>query len=66
MNDWTKDVPDRIGLWEMRCGETDYMPERVAITRLKGRLWVHDEHLGVMPLKRFHDGLTELEWRFVA
>lgn len=66
MKTWSKEMPDRIGLWEIRCGETDYKPDRVAITLQRGRLIVHDEHLGEIELRRFHNGLTFLEWRFIA
>lgn len=59
-------MPHQAGLWEISCGETDYKPERVAITRRGKALLVHCEHLGVQPLKHYHEGLTSINWRLVA
>lgn len=65
--EWSADMPASTGLWEIRCGETDEKPERVAITRRR-RIWliVHSEHLGETHLDRFHNGLTKLHWRKIA
>ncbi len=59
-------IPRKAGLWEMTCGENDYEPERVAITRKGSTLLVHCEHLGIQPLKHYHDGLTSINWRLIA
>lgn len=59
-------MPRRIGLWEMVCGENGYKAERVAITRKAGVLTVHCPDIGALPLRRYHDGLTCINWRFIA
>lgn len=64
--EWSDKMPDRAGLWIIRCGETNNENEYVAITGRKGRMIVHDPHLGKTPLRSFHDGLTQLRWLFVA
>lgn len=63
---WSDLMPSKPGLWKIKCMETDNVPQFVAVTRRDGRLLVHDEHLGITPLKAFHDGLTNLFWFFVA
>jgi hypothetical protein len=61
--DWSQTMPKTIGLWEIRCAETDMQATRVAITNRGARLYVHDDAVGVNPVKHFHDGLIDLWWR---
>lgn len=63
---FTRDMPDSVGLWEFVCMENEELPERCAITKEKGHMIVHSEHLCETPLKHFHDGLTNIHWRKIA
>jgi hypothetical protein len=64
--EWSSEMPDEPGLWEVRCGETDGKPERVAVTKIGGALWVHCPDIGRYTAKKYHDGLTNTEWRKIA
>lgn len=64
--EWTTDMPDKCGLWQIKCMETDGEPEFVAITKRKGWFIVHSDALCETPLKAYHDGLINLHWKFIA
>lgn len=70
LGDWSKSMPTSPGIYEIKCAENFFIPEkvRVYIRTKKGveRLWVTDETIGSNPLEHFHDGLIQLEWRKVA
>ena len=63
---FSPEMPTTTGLWEFICGENDGLPERCAIMSQRSQVLVHSEHLGVTPLRYFHDGLTQIQWRKIA
>lgn len=66
MNEWSTDMPDKCGLWEARCDESDNEPYQVAIYKDEdlGRLIMNcdvtHDYLDV-----YHYNLCNLEWRKV-
>lgn len=60
---WSSSMPKNAGAYEIRCMETNYDPSRVSVYWFDHELWVEDEHVGKYPIKSYHDGLTNLEWR---
>jgi len=61
--EWSTDIPKTIGLWEIRCEETNLQAARVAITNRGAALYVHDSEIGIYPLKTYHENLINLHWR---
>jgi hypothetical protein len=64
---WFGDAPTEAGIYEIRCAENFFIPERVTVYRRRTNgiesLWVNDPELGCNPLEHFHNGLINLEWR---
>lgn len=61
--DWTTECPRSPGIYEMRCAEILDEIETVEVYRepFMG-LWCKCE-LGRMPVRNYHDGLTQTVWR---
>jgi len=55
--------PTDTGIYLVRCRESDYQWESVIVTRNPRGLVVHCLYLGPTDLDRYHDGLTEIEWK---
>ena len=63
---FSEEIPDRVGLWLMVCGENSNIAEHIAITNKGKTLIVHDESLGTNYLRHYHDNLTRPMWKFIA
>lgn len=65
-----KTMPTKVGLYKVRCEESDHEWSHVAITRneknLAAPLMVHDSDLGRYDLETYHHNLTDIEWQFVC
>ena len=60
---WLSQPSTSEGDWWMLCGECDGEPELVSIERKSGELWAMDCAIGSLPVKHYHDGLTNCLWQ---
>lgn len=64
---WSYRAPTDPGRYLLRCGESDFEPEEVIVTREHRSggdfLIVDCPHLGKTDLPHYHDGLTEPSWK---
>jgi len=60
---WQANPPDKPGCWWMLCGECDGEPELVHVEHRRGDLWAVDCEIGSLPVKMYHDGLTNCLWQ---
>jgi hypothetical protein len=60
---WLSQSPTSAGYWWMLCGECDGEPELVCVERNRGELWAVDCAIGSLPVKQYHDGLTNCLWQ---
>lgn len=59
---WQKEMPDTIGCWYMRCGESDFKSSTVDVFIRNGHWMVDDNDIGVADLEHYHNSLTDIEW----
>ena len=64
--EWSDQMPNRVGLWQVKCMESNNEPDFVAITTRKGGKIVHSADLCETPLEAFHYGLTNIYWKHIA
>lgn len=64
---WSYRAPTEPGRYLLRCGENDFEPEEVTVTRERRRgsqfLFVDCPHLGKTAPPHYHDGLTDPSWK---
>lgn len=64
---WSYRAPTEPGRYLLRCGESDFEPEEVIVTRERrsgGEFLIVDcPHLGKAALPQYHDGLTDPSWK---
>lgn len=65
-NSWQSTPPTYGGQWWMVCGETNGEPELVRVEWSRGELWVMDCPIGSLPLRFYHDGLTDCQWQVAS
>lgn len=64
---WQKEIPNSLGLWHLKCFETDYAPDVVMLyLGLDGVIMADDPHLGAIALDHLANGLTDVWWAPIA
>jgi len=59
--------PQKVGLYSIVCGESDWTPTKVAITKNDYQmLIVHCPDVGERPLEQYHANLDEPMWLKIA
>lgn len=60
---WRPTPPDRPGFWWMLAGECEGEPELVRVDSRRGELWAVDCAVGSLPVKMYHEGLSDCMWQ---
>lgn len=60
---WSISPPSHSGTWWMRCGEAEGEPELVFVEWRCGELWAVDCDFGSLPVRDYHNGLTNCMWQ---